>query len=185
MYKTKAHNNLISNNNNNSSASINPLPVFCRLVSSNYKNVPEWSSLEVLFLRFEKMARWADLFAFPWLYTDGKLGRIKIKSQFNVNWFGVTNANKKTLFFSTIPQPKDNIYGSFGIFCPSARLECVDLLETENVLLDWTLQMYLNFTHLGIMNRLDRFYQKYGVMDRLYGDIYVAPKPFKRIELER
>lgn len=34
------------------------------------------------------------------------------------------------------------------------------------------------------MNRLDAFYQKYGVMERLHGDIYVAQKPFKRIELE-
>lgn len=92
-------------------------------------------------------------------------------------------------FFSVVAwiiwQPKDNIYGSFGIFCPSDRLECVDLMETETILIDWTLEMYLNFTHIGIMNRLDEFYKKYGTMERLYGDIYVAQAPFKQIELER
>lgn len=88
--------------------------------------------------------------------------------------------------FFFIWQPKDNIYGSFGIFCPSTRLECVEThMETESILIDWTLQMYLNFTHIGIMNRLDSFYQKYGVMERLYGDIYVAQAPFQQIELDR
>lgn len=61
----------------------------------------------------------------------------------------------------------------------------MDLLETENILIDWTLQMYLNFTHTGIMNRLDCFYHKFGVMDRLHGDIYVAEAPFTQIELDR
>lgn len=83
------------------------------------------------------------------------------------------------------PQPNDNIYGSFGIFCPSERIECVDLLETETILIDWNLEMYLNFTHIDIMNRLDSFYQKYGVMERLSGDIYVISGPPKQIELER
>lgn len=82
-------------------------------------------------------------------------------------------------------QPKDNIYGSFGVFCPSSRLECVDLLETENILIDWTLEMYLNFTHIGIMNRIDKFYQKHGEMERLHGDIYVAQAPFQQIEMDR
>lgn len=45
--------------------------------------------------------------------------------------------------------------------------------------------MYLNFTHIGIMNRIDSFYTKYGVMERLHGDIYVAQTPFEQIELER
>lgn len=81
-------------------------------------------------------------------------------------------------------QPKDNVYGSFGVFCPSAHIECVDLLETETVLIDWTAKMYLNFTHIAIMNRIDSFYPKYGVMERLGGDIYVAQKPFQQIEMD-
>lgn len=57
-------------------------------------------------------------------------------------------------------------------------------METENILIDWTLEMYLNFTHIGIMDRLNAFYQKFGVMERLHGDIYVAQTPFQQIELE-
>lgn len=92
-----------------------------------------------------------------------------------------------SIFFIALSsrQPNDNIYGSFGIFCPSERIECVDLLEGETILIDWKLEMYLNFTHIAIMNRLDSFYQKYGVMERLSGDIYVISGPPKQIELER
>lgn len=35
------------------------------------------------------------------------------------------------------------------------------------------------------MNRLDTFYQKYGVMERLSGDIYTINEPPKSVELER
>lgn len=48
------------------------LLTFLHLVSSNNKNVPEWSSLEVLFLCIKEMARWTDLLAFSWLHFDGK-----------------------------------------------------------------------------------------------------------------
>lgn len=82
-------------------------------------------------------------------------------------------------------QPKGNIYGSFGIFCPSEHIECVDLLETEDILIDWKLEMYLNFTHIDIMNRLNLFYEKMGYMDRLAGDIYTIDATPEALELER
>ncbi|KAL5281954.1 hypothetical protein ACFFRR_005319 [Megaselia abdita] len=73
--------------------------------------------------------------------------------------------------------PNNNIYESIGIFCPASRIELVDLLETEDVLLNWTKIMYLNFTHTAIMNRLDSFYDaNIGHMERLDGDIYVLNK---------
>ncbi|XP_075152084.1 uncharacterized protein LOC142226095 [Haematobia irritans] len=72
--------------------------------------------------------------------------------------------------------PENNIYRSFGIFCPSQQIEHVDLMETEDILIDWKLPLYLNFTHIAIMNRLDDFYKKMGVMERLEGDIYVCNK---------
>lgn len=90
------------------------------------------------------------------------------------------------LFFFLLSKPKQSIYGSFGIFCPSERIECVDLLESEDILIDWSEPMYLNFTHIDIMNRLDGFYgKKYGVMERLSGDIYISKGPPDRLELER
>lgn len=46
--------------------------------------------------------------------------------------------------------------------------------------------MYLNFTHIAIMNRLDAFYgRKFGVMERLAGDIYISKGPIDEVELER
>lgn len=83
-------------------------------------------------------------------------------------------------------QPKGNIYGSFGIFCPSKQIEYVDLLETEDILIDWKLEMYLNFTHIDIMNRLNMFYEKMGgYMEQLAGDIYTIDRPNETVELER
>lgn len=50
-------------------------------------------------------------------------------------------------------------------------------MRTEDVLIDWQQPMYLNFTHIAIMNRLDDFYSKaFGIMERLEGDIYVCNK---------
>lgn len=57
-------------------------------------------------------------------------------------------------------------------------------METENVLINWNLPMYLNFTHMDIMNRLDDFYSKFGIMTRLDGDIYVCKNLNTDLELE-
>lgn len=78
----------------------------------------------------------------------------------------------------TIFKPNNNIYESIGIFCPASRIELVDLLETEDVLLNWTKVMYLNFTHIAIMNRLESFYNaNIGHMEHtIHGDIYVLNK---------
>lgn len=80
--------------------------------------------------------------------------------------------------------PNNNIYQSFGIFCPSSHIECVDLMRTEDVLIDWQMPLYLNFTHIAIMNRLDDFYSKFGLMERLEGDIYVCKELNTELELE-
>lgn len=81
--------------------------------------------------------------------------------------------------------PNKNMYESFGIFCPTNRIECVDLMETEDILIDWTKPLYLNFTHKAIMNRIDSFYSaKGGVMERLEGDIYVNKKLISELESE-
>lgn len=48
------------------------------------------------------------------------------------------------------------------------------MMRTEDRLIDWQQPMYLNFTHIAIMNRLDAFYSHLGIMERLGGDIYVC-----------
>lgn len=75
-------------------------------------------------------------------------------------------------------QPNNRIYESFGIFCPSDRLECIDQLRSETVLVDWTAPLYLNFTHVAIMERIEAFYQdSIGAVDNLIGDIYTCDEP--------
>lgn len=49
----------------------------------------------------------------------------------------------------------------------------MDLLFGEDVLIDWTQPLYLNFTHVRIMERLEDFYADKGVVDKLYGDVHV------------
>ncbi|XP_055386702.1 uncharacterized protein LOC129615482 [Condylostylus longicornis] len=68
--------------------------------------------------------------------------------------------------------PNNNIYESIAIFCPTSHIQCIDLLEDEN-LIDWKKPLYLNYTHKEIMERVDLFYKKKGTMDLLGGDIYV------------
>lgn len=58
-------------------------------------------------------------------------------------------------------------------------------MRTEDILIDWHQPLYLNFTHIAIMNRLDDFYKiDYGVMERLDGDIYVCNKLNTDLEFE-
>lgn len=83
-------------------------------------------------------------------------------------------------------QPNNSVYGSFGVFCPSEHVQHIDLLDTEDVLIDWHEPMYLNFTHIAIMDRLHTFYERnYGIMERLHGDIYVNAGLPAELELER
>lgn len=72
--------------------------------------------------------------------------------------------------------PHDNIYESIGIFCPTSHIECLDILENENILIDWSKPMYMNYTHKDIIDRIDCFYSVKGTMERLKGDIYVYKK---------
>lgn len=82
-------------------------------------------------------------------------------------------------------QPNNKIYESFGIFCPSDKLEFLNLLETEDVLIDWTEPLYLNFTHINIIESIEKWYVNRGRIDMLTGDIYICRNPSDHHELER
>ncbi|CAG9772665.1 unnamed protein product [Ceutorhynchus assimilis] len=73
--------------------------------------------------------------------------------------------------------PNDKLYESFSVFCPGDQLENLELLETEDVLIDWTQPIYLNFTHARIMNKIEEFYAKIGTMEKLEGDFYGLVEP--------
>lgn len=71
-------------------------------------------------------------------------------------------------------QPNGRLYESFSVFCPLDRLECLELLEKEDLLVDWSRPIFLNYTHSTIMDRLEEFYRHIGTMEKVCGDIYVC-----------
>lgn len=52
----------------------------------------------------------------------------------------------------------------------------MDLLTSEEILLDLTKSLYLNFTHEAIVNRLERHYEGH---DKITGDVYSCDNPPK------
>lgn len=71
-------------------------------------------------------------------------------------------------------QPNSHPYESVTVFVPSERAELVDLLTSEDVLLDLTQPLYLNFTHEAIVNRFEHRYEAH---DKITGDVYVCDNP--------
>ncbi|KAJ1526014.1 hypothetical protein ONE63_009188 [Megalurothrips usitatus] len=70
--------------------------------------------------------------------------------------------------------PNGHLYESFGVFCPLDRLDSLFLLRDEDVLLDWSKPIFLNFTHESILGRIECFYKDIGTLDKLCGDVYVC-----------
>uniref|UniRef100_A0A8D8P6D2 (northern house mosquito) hypothetical protein n=1 Tax=Culex pipiens TaxID=7175 RepID=A0A8D8P6D2_CULPI len=65
-------------------------------------------------------------------------------------------------------------------------LDKMSLIENEDILFSWTEPIYMNFTHVGIMNKMDQiFHSKVngGLIGNIYGDIYVHEFPGE-LELE-
>ncbi|KAF7266979.1 hypothetical protein GWI33_019759 [Rhynchophorus ferrugineus] len=73
--------------------------------------------------------------------------------------------------------PNNKLYESFSVFCPCDQLDNLELLETEDVLIDWSQPIYLNFTHAKIMNKIENFYANIGTVEKLYGDVYGLMDP--------
>ncbi|XP_056636831.1 uncharacterized protein LOC130445290 [Diorhabda sublineata] len=68
--------------------------------------------------------------------------------------------------------PNNKLYESFSVFCPCDQLDNIKLLTEEDVLIDWTQPIYLNFTHAKIMEKLEEIYSEKGTMEKLYGEVY-------------
>lgn len=81
-----------------------------------------------------------------------------------------------SFFFSYI-QPNNALYESFSVFCPCDQIENLDQLEQEDVLIDWSQPIYLNFTNSFIIERMMEFQSVKGVTNQLAGDIYVLSEP--------
>lgn len=84
--------------------------------------------------------------------------------------------------------PHNKIYESVGIFCPPEQLDRMSLIEQEDILFNWTEPIYMNFTHVGIMNKMDDIFRTKvngQLFGHIYGDIYVHDCPSELdIELE-
>lgn len=58
----------------------------------------------------------------------------------------------------------------------------MQLLAEEDVLIDWTQPIYLNFTHAKIMAKIEEFYAGIGTIEKLYGDVYGLTEPMEEKE---
>lgn len=68
-------------------------------------------------------------------------------------------------------QPHGLVYESFGVFCPNDRLELLRLLREEDVLIDWSRPLYINFVHRDIAEELMRLYEGTGTVETIVGDV--------------
>ena len=59
------------------------------------------------------------------------------------------------------------------MFCPSDNLDCIELFREEDLLIDWTRPLFLNFTHSSIVERIEEFYKNIGTLEKVHGDVYV------------
>lgn len=66
------------------------------------------------------------------------------------------------------------LFESVGVFCSYDRLELLKLLREEDVLIDWSKPLYINFVHYDIAEELTRLYEGTGTIDTVVGDVYVC-----------
>jgi hypothetical protein len=72
--------------------------------------------------------------------------------------------------------PNNHIYESFGCFCPLDSLDSIELIKSEDVLFDWSMPLYLNYTDVKIMDRIEGFLSTFGKVDRIEGEVFVCKK---------
>lgn len=76
------------------------------------------------------------------------------------------------------------MHESVGVFCPGDRLDLLRLLREEDILIDWSRPLYINFTHCDIVDELVRLYEGTGTVERVFGDIWACEEPEKTVQLE-
>ncbi|XP_070491817.1 uncharacterized protein [Chironomus tepperi] len=79
--------------------------------------------------------------------------------------------------------PNNHIYESFGFFCPIDSLDYVNMLQTEDILFDWSMPMYLNYTHELIVDRMEEFFKNIGHIERIQGEVYICKDNINKLEL--
>lgn len=69
------------------------------------------------------------------------------------------------------------VYESVGVFCPNDQMEQLYLLRDEDVLIDWSRPLYINFVHINIANKLVEFYKDTGNVDMVIVDVWACEDP--------
>lgn len=80
-------------------------------------------------------------------------------------------------------QPNNSLTESFGVFCPLEQLDNLRLVLSEDVLIDWTKPIYINFAQSNIVDEFAKYYK--GEVDRLYGEIFAYDSPAHLTQFER
>ncbi|XP_014600062.1 PREDICTED: uncharacterized protein LOC106784730 isoform X1 [Polistes canadensis] len=70
--------------------------------------------------------------------------------------------------------PHGLLYESVGVFCPNDHLEQLNLLRDEDILIDWSKPLYINFVHIDIANRLVELYKDIGNVDMVTVDVWAC-----------
>ncbi|PSN48797.1 hypothetical protein C0J52_07024, partial [Blattella germanica] len=75
--------------------------------------------------------------------------------------------------------PHGRLYESFCVFCPCDQLDDLKLVKEEDILIDWTRPIYLNFTHHLILEYLENFYtESIGAIEKICdGAVMLQLKP--------
>ncbi|XP_043522520.1 uncharacterized protein LOC122535228 [Frieseomelitta varia] len=73
--------------------------------------------------------------------------------------------------------PHGLMFESVGVFCPNDRLELLTLLRNEDILIDWSKPLYINFIHHDIAEELMRLYEGTGTIERVVGDVFMCENP--------
>ncbi|CAD1477026.1 unnamed protein product [Heterotrigona itama] len=73
--------------------------------------------------------------------------------------------------------PHGLMFESVGVFCPNDRLELLTLLRNEDILIDWSKPLYINFIHYDIAEELMRLYEGTGTIERVVGDVFMCEDP--------
>ncbi|XP_017752980.1 PREDICTED: uncharacterized protein LOC108545729 [Eufriesea mexicana] len=73
--------------------------------------------------------------------------------------------------------PHGLLFESVGVFCPNDRLELLKLLREEDILIDWSKPLYINFIHYDIAEELMRLYEDIGTIERVVGDVFMCKDP--------
>lgn len=80
-------------------------------------------------------------------------------------------------------QPNKKLNESFGVFCPLDQLDNLKLVLSEDILIDWSKPVYINFAQSDIVDEFAKQYE--GVVERLFGEIFAYDSPLHLTQFER